>query len=111
MIEIVLEGNDLKGTLPGEMCNQLPQLEKFTLFGNHFEGSIPRSIGNCTLLQTLTLQDNFFTGKTSNFYLYFLVKHFMPHFDLMLNLMICGFRFYTDGDWQSQSTSVSTIGK
>lgn len=63
--EISLDGNNLNGTLPDEMCHQLPQLEIFTLLGNHFEGAIPRSIGNCTLLQTLTLQDNFFSGIPS----------------------------------------------
>jgi Leucine-rich repeat (LRR) protein len=73
LIEINLDGNNLNGTLPHEMCNQLPQLEIFTLYGNHFEGAIPRSIGNCTLLQTLTLQDNFFSGTPLIFYLRFIL--------------------------------------
>jgi len=66
---ISLARNNLNGTLPNEMCHQLPQLEIFTLDGNHFEGAIPRSIGNCTLLQTLILLDNLLSGIPSTFYL------------------------------------------
>jgi len=60
--EINLDNNNLIGNLPPEMCQQLPQLQMFTIMFNHFEGSIPRSIGNCTLLLMLVLQHNFFTG-------------------------------------------------
>jgi len=60
--EISLMGNNLNGTLPDEMCNQLPQLEFFYINDNYLEGTIPRSIGNCTSLQELYFGNNFFTG-------------------------------------------------
>lgn len=59
---ISLLGNNLNGILPHETCNQLPQLKSFFLHNNYLEGTIPRSIGNCTSLQELYLYNNFFTG-------------------------------------------------
>lgn len=61
LIVVDLDKNNLNGSLPQEMCHQLPQLAIFSVHANHFEGIIPRSIGNCTL-QYLSLTDNFFTG-------------------------------------------------
>ncbi|KEH26029.1 putative protein kinase RLK-Pelle-LRR-XII-1 family [Medicago truncatula] len=60
---ISLLGNNLNGILPHETCNQLPQLKSFFLHNNYLEGTIPRSIGNCTSLQELYLYNNFFTGS------------------------------------------------
>ena len=54
--------NHLKGNLPEEMCHQLPLLEVFDVDGNQLEGSIPRSISNCTSLKELYLDINSFTG-------------------------------------------------
>jgi len=71
--DISLGSNNLNGTLPDEMCNQLPQLELFFLYNNFLEGTIPRSIGNCTLLQKLYLQNNLFTGISLTFYLHFIL--------------------------------------
>ncbi|XP_058722942.1 receptor kinase-like protein Xa21, partial [Vicia villosa] len=63
MIYINFDRNNLNGTLPNKMCDQLPQLEMFTVHVNHLEGLIPQSIGNCSSLQYLSLMDNFFTGS------------------------------------------------
>ncbi|KEH29237.1 LRR receptor-like kinase [Medicago truncatula] len=60
---VELANNNLNGRLPNDFFNQLPQLEDLTLTDNQFEGSIPRSIGNCTSLINLDLQSNFFTGS------------------------------------------------
>ena len=60
--EINLDDNNLNGTLRDDMCYRLFQFKMFSLSDNHFEGVIPRSIGNCTSLQELYLQNNFFTG-------------------------------------------------
>ena len=91
-------------------CNQLLQLEKISLTNNHFEGAIPRSIGNCTSLQGLYLQNNLFTGIPLTF-----LHHassscmWLCLFDVFS--MICDIRFDTNGDWPSQSTSSSTNGE
>lgn len=61
--------NNLHGTLPPELCNQLPLLEGLNLNGNQLEGSIPKSIINCTLLTGLYLGDNLFTGKYTLVYM------------------------------------------
>jgi len=57
-----LQKNKLNGSLTEEMFNQLPFLQILSLDNNQFKGSIPRSIGNCTLLEELYLGDNCFTG-------------------------------------------------
>jgi LRR receptor-like serine/threonine-protein kinase FLS2 len=65
-----LGGNNLNGTLPSELCHSLPQLEIFVLSANRFEGSIPLSIGNCTSLKFLDLDDNHFSGTLDFLSLY-----------------------------------------
>ncbi|KAF7842451.1 receptor kinase-like protein Xa21 [Senna tora] len=44
------------------MCRQLPLLRALDLSGNQFEGGIPKSIINCTSLNSLQLGGNSFTG-------------------------------------------------
>ncbi|XP_054776330.1 receptor kinase-like protein Xa21 [Prosopis cineraria] len=44
------------------MCHRLPLLEIFDVVSNQFEGSIPKSINNCTFLKELCLDNNSFTG-------------------------------------------------
>ena len=60
--KVALVRNNLNGSLPHEMCHKLPQLEIFRMNTNQLEGSIPRSIGNCTMLEGLYLEENFLTG-------------------------------------------------
>ncbi|KEH19799.1 LRR receptor-like kinase family protein, putative [Medicago truncatula] len=57
--------NNLNGRLPNDFFNQLPQLEYCILNNNQFEGSIPRSIGNCTSLIHIYLASNFLTESFS----------------------------------------------
>ncbi|KAJ9159734.1 hypothetical protein P3X46_025213 [Hevea brasiliensis] len=45
-----------------DLCHRLPNLEILFLYDNKFIGSIPRDIGNCTMLQQLRLARNNFTG-------------------------------------------------
>ncbi|KAI9074195.1 hypothetical protein K1719_043849 [Acacia pycnantha] len=54
--------NHLKGNLQEEMCRQLPLLEVFGVEYNQLEGSIPKSISNCTSLKEIYLDGNSFTG-------------------------------------------------
>ncbi|KAI9103634.1 hypothetical protein K1719_023257 [Acacia pycnantha] len=54
--------NHLKGNLPEEMCHQLSFLEILVVSVNQLEGSIPKSISNCTSLKELNLDRNSFTG-------------------------------------------------
>ncbi|KEH15552.1 LRR receptor-like kinase family protein, partial [Medicago truncatula] len=63
LMAIFFNDNNLNGSLPNDFFNHLPQLEDFSLDNNHFEGSIPRSIGNSTSLRNLGLGSNFFTGS------------------------------------------------
>jgi len=62
--------NNLNGSLPNDFFNQHPQLENFILNNNQIEGSISRSIGNCTSLTILALHSNYFIGM-----FYFLSQH------------------------------------
>ena len=70
--------NHLKGNLPDEMCHQLPLLEVFVATVNQLEGSIPKSISNCTSLQILNLENNSFTGMYFTCVFSFPFKYFSP---------------------------------
>ncbi|GLT44370.1 hypothetical protein SLA2020_182730 [Shorea laevis] len=54
--------NSFSGTLPIDLCYQLPNLELINLDHNQLQGSIPSSIGKCKKLQKLFLKANRFTG-------------------------------------------------
>jgi len=60
--KIVLEYNDLNGSLPTKIGN-LPQLSELYLYGNNLSGSIPPELGNLTYLEGLDLGANHLSGR------------------------------------------------
>ncbi|KAF2282511.1 hypothetical protein GH714_043896 [Hevea brasiliensis] len=60
--DLIIANNSIFGSLPMDLCHRLPNLEILFLYDNKFVGSIPRDIGNCTMLQQLRLARNNFTG-------------------------------------------------
>ncbi|CAA0829160.1 Probable LRR receptor-like serine/threonine-protein kinase [Striga hermonthica] len=61
--EIGASYNYLSGTLPTDMCHNLPNLTLLDASSNQLEGSIPPNIGNCTNLEVLSLSINRFSGE------------------------------------------------
>ncbi|KAJ8761358.1 hypothetical protein K2173_001487 [Erythroxylum novogranatense] len=61
--EFIFSNNSMYGTLPMDLCRRLPSLEHMFLYGNAFAGSIPRDMGNCTMLKQLRFGLNRFTGN------------------------------------------------
>ncbi|KAJ8762042.1 hypothetical protein K2173_006644 [Erythroxylum novogranatense] len=59
----IFSNNSMYGTLPMDLCRRLPNLERMFLYGNDFEGSMPRDMGNCTMLRQLRFGLNRFTGN------------------------------------------------
>jgi Leucine-rich repeat (LRR) protein len=59
---VVLQGNNLDGTLPNDFLSESP-LELLLLADNQFEGSIPTSLGNTSTLSQLILSGNSFVGN------------------------------------------------
>ena len=59
--ELVLDDNNLRGTLPAELGN-LEQLERLVLDGNGISGRIPPELGNLSNLTMLTLRGNSLEG-------------------------------------------------
>ncbi|TVU32929.1 hypothetical protein EJB05_24694, partial [Eragrostis curvula] len=57
-----LSYNSLSGPLPSEV-GSLSNLNKLVLSGNQLSGCIPESIGECTVLQQLWLDDNLLEGN------------------------------------------------
>lgn len=60
--QIGLTKNNLYGKLPGNICDNLPDLEALALSSNRFDGLIPPNLQNCSKLQILSLSQNDFTG-------------------------------------------------
>lgn len=58
-----LELNMLGNTLPTNIGNALPNLVVLNLGNNTFEGQIPASLGNASMLQEIDLSRNKFVGK------------------------------------------------
>ncbi|GJS51618.1 kinase-like domain-containing protein [Tanacetum coccineum] len=68
LVNISLPDNELSGSLPSELGNQLPNLELLQLWGNELTRVLPPSISNCSKLVILDMADNNFSGKlTINF--------------------------------------------
>ena len=59
--ELILEDNQLSGTLPSEIGN-FSRLDRLLLSANQLGGTIPPELGNLTHLRILILQLNQFTG-------------------------------------------------
>jgi hypothetical protein len=63
MTSLTLSQNNLKGTIPKELCQWLPYLVTIDLSQNEFTGSIPAELHNCTYLNVLHLNGNQLTGE------------------------------------------------
>jgi Leucine-rich repeat (LRR) protein len=61
-ISLSLSYNLLEGPLPSEVGN-LVNLKQLSLSGNKLSGEIPDTIGNCRVLEILTMDDNSFQGS------------------------------------------------
>ncbi|XP_073155656.1 uncharacterized protein [Henckelia pumila] len=53
---------NLTGSIPSDMCSSSSQLRKAYFYGNNLTGSIPKGIGNLTMLQMLYIGYNKLTG-------------------------------------------------
>ncbi|KAH0648410.1 hypothetical protein KY285_033658 [Solanum tuberosum] len=54
---------ELTGSLPNEICTNLPVLEYISLQDNQFVGELPTGLNKCTKLEVLSLSYNKFTGN------------------------------------------------
>lgn len=57
-----LSGNAFSGSIPSNICEQVPYVTVLDLSDNSFEGSIPDDLANCKYLNKLHLQKNKLTG-------------------------------------------------
>jgi len=60
---IILDNNQLAGTLPEEIGSLLTNLKRLSLHANQINGSIPATFGNLTELIKLILSKNLLSGK------------------------------------------------
>ncbi|KAI9186159.1 hypothetical protein LWI28_014274 [Acer negundo] len=66
VVSIVLEFNQLSGSLPPELGN-LPSLERFLISSNNFSGALPATFAKLTTMKDLRISDNRFSGQIPNF--------------------------------------------
>ncbi|KAJ7004373.1 LRR receptor-like serine/threonine-protein kinase [Populus alba x Populus x berolinensis] len=59
---IDLRFNELSGEIPTDIFNHLPELRGIYFSRNRLSGSIPRTIGNCTMIEEINLSENNLTG-------------------------------------------------
>lgn len=57
-----LSNNKFSGSIPHDICTQMPYLTNLDLSQNKFSGDIPDNLGNCTYLNALHLDQNALTG-------------------------------------------------
>ncbi|XP_022852088.1 putative receptor-like protein kinase At3g47110 [Olea europaea var. sylvestris] len=62
-IDIGLRNNSLSGSLPMDICYNLPKLERLRIAVNQISGNIPSSLGTCLNLEQLSLSYNHFSGR------------------------------------------------
>ncbi|KAL3641342.1 hypothetical protein CASFOL_016310 [Castilleja foliolosa] len=63
LVELGLVENHLTGTLPSDMCNNLPNLTLLYLSRNQIEDQIPHNIWKCRVLEVVSLSLNRFSGE------------------------------------------------
>ncbi|XP_050290146.1 probable LRR receptor-like serine/threonine-protein kinase At3g47570 [Quercus robur] len=61
----LLEGNNLSGTLPVDLCSHCPNLQGLYISYNKFSGKLPSQFNNCRELLVLSLSYNMFDGSIS----------------------------------------------
>ncbi|KAK6946602.1 Serine-threonine/tyrosine-protein kinase, catalytic domain [Dillenia turbinata] len=66
LVELVLEINQLNGTLPPELGN-LTQISRLLFTSNNFTGPIPDSFAKLTTLTDFRIGDNHFTGSMPSY--------------------------------------------
>ncbi|KAL2348769.1 hypothetical protein Fmac_002769 [Flemingia macrophylla] len=59
-------GNQFNGSFPPNMFHTLPNLQEFLFGDNDISGSIPTSIANASILQTLDVAKNHLVGQVSS---------------------------------------------
>ncbi|KAM4113350.1 hypothetical protein ACJW30_05G214100 [Castanea mollissima] len=87
---LVLQKNELNGSLPNQGLCELKKLEELDLSWNNFEGTLPSCLYNLTSLQMLDLSENSFRGNISSHLIAGLTS--LKHIDLSYNLFD-GFSF------------------
>lgn len=58
-----MANNKLTGSLPDNICHNLPTLQEVVLTSNQLHGPIPSQLLQCEELQTLALVGNSFAGS------------------------------------------------
>ncbi|MCO5583993.1 hypothetical protein L7F22_037911 [Adiantum nelumboides] len=58
-----LSQNGFTGSIPSDLCKQLPYVTSINLGQNSFSGNIPYSLQDCQYLQSLQLQHNQLSGE------------------------------------------------
>ena len=63
MESMALGDNELSGSLPTDICSNLPFLAGIYLPGNQLSGAIPTNLSLCSHLKGLSLSNNSFNGQ------------------------------------------------
>ncbi|KAH7292025.1 hypothetical protein KP509_29G047700 [Ceratopteris richardii] len=61
--DLDLSQNAFTGSVPSDLCKQVPYITSLDLSQNMFSGSIPSTLQDCQYLQSLKLQQNKFSGE------------------------------------------------
>lgn len=65
--QLNLYGNQLSGTLPRDICLNMPDLRAFDLGNSLFSVNIPKEFGNCSSLSDLFVRENNLIGTFFHF--------------------------------------------
>ncbi|XP_019195786.1 PREDICTED: probably inactive leucine-rich repeat receptor-like protein kinase At5g48380 [Ipomoea nil] len=63
LVQLDLSRNNLNGTIPSNISNNISYLTKLDLSSNQFSGEIPDDLANCTYLNVVKLDNNKLTGQ------------------------------------------------